>query len=185
MAHKLTASEQLLVDQALAAPIAAAHVAAMCVFQRLGAAGEDDERRLWFDPLNRAETTMALVTIIAPFVRANRDAPAEAAYRHAAMSGAHSASANAWGRMPLNVRAAYEAFRATLLAVDDALAGERAKIPAPARPARRVAVEDTIFETVGRRDDLVSFARARRAPPPAPAKPKGRGKGGKGGRAKK
>jgi len=160
----LTRGEHELVDQALVAPIAAAHMAAMSVFKRLGPTGEERFPSAW--PLlgaaaDETEITIALVKTLAPFVRANKDAPAEALYRQARADGVHAGAAAGFAALPIHVRLAYATFRVVLTAIDAELALERAKLPAAPRPRSRFKLDETMYAPLEERFAPASYMHSR------------------------
>lgn len=159
--RQLTAGEQELVRHSQAAPIAAAHMAAMSVYKRLGPSGQDKNPTSWVT-LGQAHETdheIAIVETLAPFVRAQPGAPTEALYIHARMSGVHRGRQTDWPTLPIHIRVAWETFHLTLTVIDRAVAAELAAVPVEAKKPRAVPLDETILEPMGDRFESVSYAK--------------------------
>lgn len=102
--------------------------------------------------------------ILAPFVRANPEAPPEALYRQAAADKVHAGAAGGWHDLPLPIRFAYGVFQTTLVWADRELkALDQARANAAAAELRRAVRrplppdEQTLGETLTGAGDKVDL----------------------------
>lgn len=169
---RLSAAQREMVRHAETGPISAAYHAAAKVAGAVMEKAKGINPALWplvlateFEAADDApQAIIAAVGKLAPFVRANPDAPAEALYRHAAAEAVHDAPKDGFAAQPIHVRLAYETFRTTLIAVDRALAAERDRLPKDHPKPRPVPIEDTIFDPEDPPLALVGYARPKAKP---------------------